>query len=270
MTRKKKKAKGVKVDFGGVKGSNRPAEGDYLIKPVVITEEEGTKGPYFSWEYEITAGEHEGATLYNNTSLSPKALFNLKTILEAHGVEVPDGPMDLDLEALIDDCEPAGCMVIHETWEGKKRAKIADIFPADEAELIDGDGDDGDDGDDMVEVDVSKLDIDGLEDVIEEYDVELDLDDFKGIKKKRLAVKEALEALAEEEGDDDGDDDDSDGDDEETYTADDINDMKSKALDEIIEEHDLEVDTSEKLRKKRKSVIKALEEEGLIEDDDDD
>src|SRR5690606_720182 len=78
--------------------------------------------PYLAWKFRTVDGSHR---LYHNTSLQPQALFNLKQVLVALGVEVPSSVMKLNLDKLIGrECYVE---VEHELYEGRKRARITDI-----------------------------------------------------------------------------------------------------------------------------------------------
>lgn len=268
----KKKAKGkrkVKVDFSGATTRKVIPEGtEVLINPVELELKDGEKAQYISWKYEVTEGKYKGQELYNNTSLAENSLWNLRGVLEAHGIEVPEKKTDLDLDKILKEAEPAGAVIDNDTYQGKKKSVIGDIFDPEALEGNDGEDDGeegGDDDDDTPDEDaINEMDEDELEEVVEEHDLEINLDDAKGKGKKKLAAqrKMVIEAL-EEEGDD------GDGDDDDTYTKDAIMDMKSKELKEVAEKHDLDVDFTGKVKKDRKAVIEALEEEELLEEDED-
>lgn len=262
MARKKKK---ISVDFSGIETRKRVPSGDYVIGPREITEEKGEKAKYLAWQFEVKKGPCKGGTLFYNTSEAPNALWNLKNVLESMEIEVPDGVMDLDLKQIINDEPTCGCTVELGTFEGKPQSRIVDIFPADQVEEIEEDDDDSDDDDDKVTSDdITEMSAEELEEIIDDKDLDVDLDDYKSLKKKRKAVAEALEEP--DEGEDDDDDDDSD--DDEKYSGDEINLMKKKEIKEIIKKHELDVELTGKIRKDRKLVIEALEEEDLMEEED--
>jgi len=74
------------------------------------------------------------------TSLVPAALFKLRNLLEAMGLEVSQSVMDLDLDEL--DGMEFGASVTMEVYNGDKRPVITDTFPVDE--LGDSEDDDED------------------------------------------------------------------------------------------------------------------------------
>jgi len=276
-TSKKKgpKAGAVKINFQGVTSSVLIPEDDYLAKPVQAEQKKSKqKQPTIEWQYEITDGKFKGQKLYHNTSLQPQALWNLRGVLEAMGMDVPDGKMDVDLDAILAEAPEVGVNVYQEVFDGKKKSKIGDIFPADDMGESDSDpdSDDGDDdGDDGTEIDldsIDDMDKDELQELVDEHDIEVDLKDFKSIAKKRKAVKEAIEADSDsddDDDDDDGDDGDDGDDDGNEYEKDDINDMDAEELDELcsVEEITIKKGDKKKVKDYRKSVIKALKKAGI-------
>jgi len=263
----KKKGRVVSVDFSQA-GTRIKEEGDYYLKPVAIELEEGDKAQYLAWEYDVSKSKKmkNAGTLYNNTSLSLKSLGFLADILEAHGIDIPDEAADLDLDDIIENAEVAGCCVELETFQGKKRAKITDIFSADDVDLEAG-GDDGDDksdkgdsGDEPPDEDeVMEMDEDELEECVDDHDLDLDpeLEDIKGKGKKKLAKQRAAVWEAIEAAGGDG------------YTKDDIMEMSSKELEEVVKDEELEVELEGKVKQKRKQLIEALEEEDLLVEEKD-
>jgi hypothetical protein len=283
MARKKdKKVKGIKVDFTGVTSRTLVPEGDYVAKPIAAekTKAQSSGKPTIAWEFEICKGKMSGQKLFYNTSLQPQALFNLRGLLDAMGVDVPDGSMTLDLAAILDEAPEVGVSVFHDTYDGSKRSKMDDVFPADSVEDGDDDGDDDsdddsddDDDDSGNEIDaeaVEEMDAEELAELVEENGLEVDLDSIKSLKKKRKAVIEAIASGDDDDGDDDDDDDDDDGDDdsddEETeYSKSDIEDMDEEELDELAEAEEIELKKKDKKKVKdyRKNLIKALKKKGV-------
>jgi hypothetical protein len=126
MARSKKKA--ISVNFDGVEsGGSVLPEDDYLVKvdEVELETSDSSGQDYLSFTFEVAEGDHTGKKLYHNCSLQPQALFNLRNVLESLGVDVPDGPMDLDPADLIDlTCSVA---VQHEEYQGKTKARIVEF-----------------------------------------------------------------------------------------------------------------------------------------------
>jgi hypothetical protein len=272
MARKNRsKGRSVAVDFSEAGTGRIKEEGDYLIKPIKIELEEGEKAQYLAWEYEVTEGKHKGATLYNNTSLSAKSLWALRDVLEAHSINAPEKAMDLDLDDIIENAEIAGCCVELETFQGKKKARITDIFAAEDVDSSDedDDSDDDDDGEELpTEEEVNDMDLDELEECVDDNDLNVDLDDATGKGKKKLAAQRQMVIDALEKEDDEEDDEENEDEEDESYTKDAIMEMKAKELEAVVEEHELDVELEGKIKAKRKTVIAALEEEDLLVEED--
>jgi hypothetical protein len=259
--RRKKKGRKVSVNMEGVQVSRNIPEADYIGKPDSVTLEtsDSSGNDYLDWEFVLTRGKYKGRKFHYNTSLQPQALWNLRGVLEALNQEVPESAMDIDLDELENIQDECGLSIELDEYEGKKRSKIMDVIHLDMVE--DDQGEDGMSGKPS-EKDIKKMDEDELEEVVDEHELDVDLDEIKGIKKKRAAV---IEALEESGGDDDGDD-------VEGWELPDVSDMDEDDLEEVIEEHDLEVDLDDykTIKKKRKAVAEALEEAGGDDDGDGD
>jgi len=128
----RRKSNSISIDLSNVESRINFTEGDHLLEVVVASQEDGTKAPYINWKIKAAAGECEGALLWNNTSLSEQSLWNLRTFLEALGVEIPDNEFDLDL----DDMAGLQFMgsVDFEKYEGKNKPVLVDFWAAEDAE----------------------------------------------------------------------------------------------------------------------------------------
>lgn len=253
MATKDKKKTTVKVDFTGVEVKTLVPEGDYKIKAEEITQEKGEDSgkPYLAWKFGILEGKLKGQKLFYNTSLQANSLWNLRGVLEAFGVEV-DGAMELDLKELVSECSEAGCTVEHETYDGKKRAHIVDIFSADNIA----------EGEDATETafdpeTIDDMDENDLEELIKEHKLDLDLDDHKKLKAKREAVKEAMTAKPDKKASKKAS---KKEDAAEKPTESDLDDMDEEELQEVIDQFNLEVDLDDhkKIAKKREAILEAL------------
>lgn len=122
----------VKVDFTGVEASGNHPEGRFLFAvdgvPEIKTSDNSGQD-YINWKFKSDKG-----TVWHITSLAPQALFNLRNTLESLGLEVEESAMDLDLAEF--DGLTLGGEIEHEVYQGKKKARLIDIFP--ETELDDG------------------------------------------------------------------------------------------------------------------------------------
>jgi len=322
MARRKKQNRTASFDGVG-KGF---ADGqEYLVTVKECTVEEGDAAPYYAVKLEGT-GEFEGSVMYHNASLSPSALWRTREFFEAFLGEVPEGDFDVDEYAEEFVGKHAMCSTFADTYNGSKRIKPEDFWPA-EGDLPETGGEEGDevDLDELDDADIKKIgkamgikskrastirkeledaDADELYGVLEDlglvdeggedeggeeggdFDLdELDDDDIKALAeamdikvtarsrvntlKKKLAdmdedeLAEAWEELSE--GGEDGGDEGGDGE----VTADDINGMNQDELEELVEEHELDVDLDDfkTLRKKRSAVVDAAEEAGVLAED---
>lgn len=127
-----KKKNVITLDLSDVEVLGRFHEdGDYPLKVVEVEQKEGDKYDYLSWLLECT-GDPEGARVYNNTSLSPQSLWNVRAMLEAVGYDIPDSEFDLDPSELV-GLELMG-KVEMEDYEGKPRPRLVDFWALEAAE----------------------------------------------------------------------------------------------------------------------------------------
>lgn len=249
--KKSKKTNVIEVNFEGVKSFKNAAEGSHTVEVLEVTQEiSSSDNPMLKWTYGVTSGKSKGAKLWDQTSLQPQALFRLREVLVALGLDVPDDVMELNLEDMIG--LTCGVVVGLEEYQGKKRAKITDYIGEDD---VDGE-ETAEEDEEEVTHDISKMDEDELAEFVSEQGLDIDLDDFSSIKKKRAAVEEAMESPAEDE------------DETEKYSEDTINDMDIEDLDKLNDDLELDIAKLSKMKEKdaRKAVIKALKKAGLLED----
>lgn len=157
---RKRSKGGLTVDFTGVEtggSGSRVKPGEYIAEVTSVTEEESSEGnPYLKWEMKITEGKYKGARLFHNTSLQPQALWNLRGLLEAMQIEVPDSEMELDLDEYAG--QTVGVVVEQETYQGKNQARCVGFFNAEDG--ADGANDDEEDDSDDSDEDDSDDDSD--------------------------------------------------------------------------------------------------------------
>ena len=212
-SRKGRSSSSVNVDLSGVEASRKAIpEGTYEVVVNEVTQKDSRDGnPMIAFEFEVTEGANKGAKLYENCSLQPQALFKLKSVLLALGMDIPNKAFDLNLRDLVGlTCEVE---VGHEVYEGKKRARILQYNDPEESQEEDSD-------DESVEDKLSELDLDELKDLAKDLDISSS--DIKKAKKAKALIDlimdsadedDILEALgedSEEEEDDDEDDEDQD------------------------------------------------------------
>lgn len=188
MAKKRRPSKAVKVDLSGVESSQKAIpEGEYVVSVNDASIESSSKGnDYIKFEFEVIEGSHKGAKLYHNCSLLPQSLFNLKNVLEALGFEIPTKAFDLDLSDLLGlECEVE---VGHETYEGKKKARILEfINPEDSDEEDDDEEDEGEEED--LEAALENLSKKELRALVKEFEVDIESGSDK---------EDIIEALLEE------------------------------------------------------------------------
>ena len=181
--RRGREGSSVNLDLSGVEVSRRAIpEGTYAV---VVNKAELTKSRegnnMIKMEFEVTEGPHKGAKLFENCSLQPQALFKLKSVMLALGMNIPEGSFDLDTNDLVGlNCEVE---VGHETYEGKKRARILEYINAEESDEEEEDSNDSDEEDDGdLEEKLEEMSKDELKDLALELDIP---------KKKVLDAKKA-------------------------------------------------------------------------------
>lgn len=216
--RRGREGSSVNLDLSGVEVSRKAIpEGTYAV---VVNKAELTKSRegnnMIKMEFEVTEGPHKGAKLFENCSLQPQALFKLKSVMLALGMNIPDGSFDLDTNDLVGlNCEVE---VGHETYEGKKRARILEYINAEEADEEEEDSDDSEEEDDEDEVDLEEKLEEMSKDELKDLALELDIPKKKVLAAKKAkalidlildeADEEELMALLDGENDDEEDEDD--------------------------------------------------------------
>jgi len=123
-----RKRGGISVDFSGVESGGRAIpDDDYLLEVVSVEEKEGRDSGaiYLAWKYKVADGVYKGATVYDNTSLSPQALWRLKRLLEAMGIQA-DGKMSLDLNAY--KGKRVLATIANEEYNGKQKPRIVEFL----------------------------------------------------------------------------------------------------------------------------------------------
>ncbi len=144
---KGKKSAGISVDFEGVEAGGRSLpDGTYACVVDGIPELKESQGgnEYISWTLKVDSGKYKGRKVWHNTSLQPQALWNLRNMLEAMGIQVEDGAMDLELDEF--EGQAVGVIVVNEKYEGKDRPRASEFIPVEDVEDDDGDDDPEEDG----------------------------------------------------------------------------------------------------------------------------
>lgn len=155
-SRKSKKSKKVSVDFSNVGKAFEP-DSEYQVKVLECTWEEGQKAPMLSFKLCGAEEEYENSFMYYRASTSDAALWKLRPLLEAFGIEIPEGPMEIDPDDLVGRTAIATTFL--DRWDGGQAVKPNDFFPDDGEDSEDRDGDDEDQDD---ELDLDELDEDDI------------------------------------------------------------------------------------------------------------
>ena len=114
----------LKMDMTGVETYTRCPEGEWLakLKKIEMGEIQGSGDDCLKAQFEVIKGSAKGCIVYETFSRAEKALWKLKSCLEALGMKA-EGKFSLDLDKM----EGRNCIidVIHDEYNGTKRAKIS-------------------------------------------------------------------------------------------------------------------------------------------------
>lgn len=197
MARSKKKSNAIKVDFTGVESSGSVAEGRQLltVKEVELKTSESSGNDYLNWKFGA-----KGGAVYHSTSLQPQALWNLRNVLEALGMDVPESTLELDLTEFVGmEC---GAEIEHEKYQGKKKPVIVDLFPVEELDGEESEEESEEEEGEESEVtydEVMEMDKDELLEVAKDNDIKVPAKLKRDVDKLRELVAEELGLEGEEE-----------------------------------------------------------------------
>lgn len=184
----------VKVNMEGVESFTRCPEGEWLaqLKKADMGEVQGSGDDCIKAQFEVIKGSAKGNTVFETFSLTEKALWKLKSFLDAVGMK-STGKLTLDLDKM----EGKVCIidVIHDEYNGQKRAKISAYIKP---------GEDDDDEDD-----------EDIEDEEDEEEDEAPKKSKKSPAKSAPAKKSKKRPEPEEDEDEDDEDEDEDEEDDE-------------------------------------------------------
>ena len=253
--KKSKKSNGIKIDFTGVEAraaAHPEGRFAFAVEDVEVKTSENSGNDYLQWVLKSSKGK-----VYYITSLASHALWNLKSVLEAAGQDVPDGELEIDIDEL-KELEFGG-EVVHEKYEGKTKGVIAEVFPVDEVEGDEESDDEESDDDEVTFESVQEMDLDELLELASDNDIKVTKKQQKDVDALRdfLCEKLELEEEEEEEGE------------EPTYEE--VQEMDEEDLDALVEGHELKIKAKDKkkIAKYRDAVCEALElEEGDEEEEE--
>ncbi len=129
MATRKPGKNSIDVDFTGVESGGRAVPDDQYLLKVVEAEHKQNQakdGYLINWKYKVVNGPYAGATIYDNTSLKPQALWRLRSLMDCFGMNPPDGKFKLDLDEVIGKTVVVD--IVNETYQGKERPKIANFL----------------------------------------------------------------------------------------------------------------------------------------------
>lgn len=117
-------ARKFKVDMTGVESYTRCPEGEFSArcKKIEMGTVQGSGDDCLKAQFEVLSGEGKGCMVYETFSLGEKALWKLKSFLEAINVKA-NGKLVLDLDKL--EGKLCNIEVFHDEYNGTKRAKIS-------------------------------------------------------------------------------------------------------------------------------------------------
>ena len=184
-------ARTIKVDMTGVETYTKVSEGIHTAKVVEILQKESQGGDdMLQFAFEVTKGKDKGNRVFESFVLTDKALWKLKSFLQAIGMKA-DGKLKIDLDKLVG--KVCDIEVFWDEYNGQTRAKISDYYKVGKGAANDTDED---------------------EDTDDEADEDEDEDDTPAKKPAKKAPAKKVSKKKPEPEDDDEDEDDSDEDDE--------------------------------------------------------
>lgn len=120
------------VDFTNVKDDFAPiSEGVHVVIVSGVEQKPGKQYPYLNWEGTVQDGNDKGKKQWWITSLAPEALFNLRNMMIAMGIQVPKSKFDIDTDLMLK--RPLGIRVEQYLYEGKTKSKVTEFMPAKDA-----------------------------------------------------------------------------------------------------------------------------------------
>lgn len=184
-------ARTIKVDMTGVETYSKVSEGIHTAKVVEILQKESQGGDdMLQFAFEVTKGKDKGNKVFESFVLTDKALWKLKSFLQAIGMKA-DGKLKIDLDKLVG--KVCDIEVFWDEYNGQTRAKISDYYKVGKGAANDTDED---------------------EDTDDEADEDEDEDDTPDKKPAKKAPAKKASKKKPEPEDEDNDEDDSDEDDD--------------------------------------------------------
>jgi len=207
-SKRRAKQTGMTVDFTGVEAEGRSISDGWahgVIKSAEVKESRDTGNPMFEMKWQATRGK-EKATVYDYLVNTEAALWKFKLALEALGLDVPDGAMDLEADELI-DLEADILIGNDDSYDGTARPKVLDYRAAGAGDIDDANNDDAEQEESQEEEErprkkkkISRRDRDeDAEEEPEDEDVEEEEERPRRVKKRSKTRDEDEEEPEEEE-----------------------------------------------------------------------
>jgi len=121
----------LEINMEGVSTEFEPLPvGTYLASVYEVEHQAASKksgNPQLRWTFEIQHEDYKGRRVWTYTSLVHDALWKLAKTLNALGVEIPDGSLQLDLDSLVG--LPCMVSVTQDTYQGKTSNPVNEVLP---------------------------------------------------------------------------------------------------------------------------------------------
>lgn len=239
-------------------------EGDWGAKVKKVEEDEGDAGPYLRWTFEITdEGKYEGKSPKPYvTSFAENSLWNLRGLLEALDVEIPEEAFEIDPDDMVD--RELIITIRHDEYEGRPQSEVAGFMPIDEGEPAPEKEERSSRRSRREEPEPEKEERSSRRSRRSEPEPEPERSSRRSRrsepepeKEERSSRRGGRSSKKEEKKED-------------TITQSEISDMGEDELEDVIKEFELDVDLSKfrTLRKMRAAVIDAAEAEDVLEKDE--
>jgi hypothetical protein len=130
-TRGRRNKNVIQVDFTDVEaGGGMPTPDGYYVAEIMSAEQEVSQNAndmiVVRWKTNINS------TVFDRFVLLPQSLWVLRTALDCMGFDTPDGPFDLDVDALVG--ERCGLEIVNEEYEEKDQPRVTGYLTEEVAE----------------------------------------------------------------------------------------------------------------------------------------
>ncbi len=121
------------IDFTDTEGTGRLKDGTYRARLESVEQKEGREFPLWVWTFTSVEPESAGKQSQHTTSLSPKAAYFIRLVIEALGAEVPSSATKIVTDHYLG--REAMILVVQDgTFEGRDGQqhpsyKIDRVFP---------------------------------------------------------------------------------------------------------------------------------------------